>query len=253
MTKTLHVHPEYEFMKPELMKMISNFHNEGKLVVAGSRNIIKSNVISNVKCSIKFFKTPGFFKSIIYGYFRQSKAKRSFDYANHLLKGNVLTPFPIAYYEEHSRLGILKDSFYICKHVDYDFTFRELIHNPLFPNRELILRKFAAFTFNMHEYGVNFLDHSPGNTLIVTNDNDYEFYLIDLNRMSFQNMSIAKRMDNFKKLWLSKAMVKIIGDEYAKLSNHDSNSLIKILMDSTLAFKKKITKKKYLKRKLKRK
>jgi len=55
----------------------------------------------------------------------------------------------------------------------------------------------------MHEARVNFLDHSPGNTLVTKRgEGNYDFYLIDLNRMKFQNLSIEDRMDNFKKMWL---------------------------------------------------
>ena len=70
--------------------------------------------------------------------------------------------------------------------------------------------------------------------------------------MKFEELSIEKRMDNFKKLWLSKTMVKIISNEYAKLSGESEENLLNVLMQKTQDFKRKITKKKYLKRKLKR-
>ena len=167
---------------------------------------------------------------------------------------DILTPFPIAYIEDRNSLGILKDSYYICQQIDYDFTIRELIHDPLFSERNVILEQFAEFTFKMHEAKINFLDHSPGNTLVVKTDSgNYEFYLIDLNRMNFQNLSIEKRMDNFKKMWLSKTMVKVIARAYAKLSNESEEKLHAILLEKTTQFKRKITKKKYLKRKIGRK
>jgi hypothetical protein len=60
-------------------------------------------------------------------------------------------------------------------------------------------------------------------------------------------------MDNFKKMWLSKTMVKVIANAYAKLSNESEERLQAILLEKTLQFKRKITKKKYLKRKIGRK
>jgi hypothetical protein len=165
-----------------------------------------------------------------------------------------LTPFPIAYIENRSRLGLLRDSYYVSQQIDYDFTIRELIHDPLFPDRNVILEQFTEFTFKMHEAKVNFLDHSPGNTLIVKKaSGQYEFYLIDLNRMNFKNLSIEERMDNFKKMWLSKKMVKVIAKAYARLSGEPEEKLHAILLEKTLQFKRKITKKKYLKRKIGRK
>ena len=45
-------------------------------------------------------------------------------------------------------------------------TYRELITFPNYPDREEILRQFTAFTKQLHDNGVLFKDHSPGNTLI---------------------------------------------------------------------------------------
>lgn len=233
------------------MRLIKVFHTKGEIVVKGDRNIITVNKLGKDEVGLKFFKKPNFMKSIIYGFFRESKAKRSYDYAVKLLSFNVLTPLPIAWYEEKTKLGLLADSFYICSYIRYDFTFRELIHDPLFPDRENILKQFTRFTFNMHENNVNFLDHSPGNTLIVKSKidpNKYDFYLIDLNRMKFQKLSISERMDNFKKLWLSKKMAAIISKEYALLSNISEIDLYNELLKSSKGFKNKIVKKKYLKR-----
>ncbi|PWA10886.1 lipopolysaccharide kinase InaA family protein [Flavobacterium laiguense] len=248
------IHSKYKSKEEAILQLVANFFNEGEMIVEGTRNTIKSNFLADEKVNIKFFQKPGIFKSIIYSFFRSTKAKRSFDYANYLLDHDILTPFPIAYIENRSSLGLLKDSYYICQQIDYDFTIRELIHNPLFPERNLILEQFAAFTFKMHEAKVNFLDHSPGNTLVVKKDSGkYEFYLIDLNRMKFENLSIEERMDNFKKMWLSKTMVKVVAKAYAKLSNQPEEKLQAILLDKTTQFKRKITKKKYLKRKIGRK
>jgi hypothetical protein len=248
------IHSKYKSKEKAVLQLVSVFFNEGDMIVKGSRNTIKSNFLDEEKVNIKFFQKPGIFKSIIYSFFRSTKAKRSFDYANYLLEHHILTPFPIAYIENRSSLGLLKDSYYICHQIDYDFTIRELIHNPLFPERTIILEQFAAFTFNMHEANVNFLDHSPGNTLVVKKDSgEYEFYLIDLNRMKFESLSIEKRMDNFKKMWLSKTMVKVVAKAYAKLINQPEEKLQAILLEKTTQFKRKITKKKWLKRKIGRK
>jgi len=103
----------------------------------------------------------------------------------------------------------------------------------------------------MHEAKVNFLDHSPGNTLILeTGDGNYDFFLIDLNRMKFEDLSLEMRLDNFKKMWLSKQMVKVVARKYAQLSGQNEEKLSQLLLKKTKDFKRKITKKKYWKRKL---
>lgn len=251
MPVNIYTHPDYAAQKEEILALAGKFHEEGDLLVKGSRNIIKTNFLAGEKVNIKYFKTPNALNSVVYSWIRPSKAKRSFEYAEYLLQHNILTPFPIAYIEEVTATG-LKESFYISKHIEYDLTFRELIHDPLFPERKTILEQFTEFTYKMHEARVNFLDHSPGNTLIVNKgEGKYDFYLIDLNRMKFEDMGIDARMDNFKKLWPSRTMVKIMAAKYAELSGQSFERLYTILLKSTLAFKTKITKKKYLKRKLK--
>ena len=245
------LNPNYIPHEKAILQLVNRFFDEGNLIVQGSRNTIKSNFLENEKINIKFFQKPGIFKSIIYSFFRSTKAKRSFDYANYLIQHSIKTPNPIAYIEERNSLGLLGDSFYISQQIDYDFTIRELIHDPLFPERNSILEQFTEFTYSMHEAKVNFLDHSPGNTLIIKNEyNNYDFYLIDLNRMKFEDLSIEKRMDNFKKMWLSKQMAKIVAKKYAELSNWSEEKLHQLLLEKTTQFKRKITKKKYLKRKI---
>ena len=252
MPVNIHTLPAYAADKDSLLHLVSDFHKEGELLVKGSRNIIRTSYFNGNKVNIKYFKKPNAFNALVYSLLRPSKAKRSFEYAQYLTNCNILTPEPLAYIEEKAGTG-LGDSYYICRHIDYDFTFRELIHDPLFPERKQILEQFTEFTYRMHENRVNFLDHSPGNTLIVRKgEGQYDFYLIDLNRMKFENMSIEARMDNFKKLWPSRTMVKIIAAKYAELSGQPFEKLHSILLEKTLAFKRRITKKKYLKRKLRK-
>jgi len=243
------IHPKYKNQEEAILQLVKTFFGEGDLVVKGSRNTIKTNFLGTEKVSIKFFQKPGIFKSLIYSFFRSTKAKRSFDYANYLLEHGIPTPYPVAFIEERNSLGLLGESFYICHQLEYDFTIRELIHDPLFPERKEILEQFTEFTFKMHEANVNFLDHSPGNTLIVSKGNSqYDFFLVDLNRMKFEDLSIEQRMDNFKKMWLSKGMVQIIAKKYAQLSQQPEDKLLLILMEKSQQFKRKTARKKYLKR-----
>lgn len=245
------IHPKYKEQENAILQLVKTFLDEGDLIVKGSRNIIKSNSLGNEKVNIKFFQKPGVFKSIIYSFFRSTKAKRSFDYANYLLEHDIKTPFPIAYIEGRNTLGLLGQSYYFCEQLNYDFTIRELIHDPLFPERDFIMEQFAEFTFQLHEARINFLDHSPGNTLIVNKGNGkYDFYLIDLNRMKFENLSIEKRMDNFKKMWLSKQMIKVVAKKYATLSNESEEKIHAILLEKSTQFKRKTARKKYLKRRI---
>tara|TARA_B100001059_G_C17785501_1_gene556827 strand:+ start:615 stop:971 length:357 start_codon:yes stop_codon:yes gene_type:complete len=106
------------------------------------------------------------------------------------------------------------------------------------------LQQFAAFTFKLHENNIDFLDHSPGNTLITKNANHYNFYLIDLNRMRFKPMSFDNRMHNFRRLWLSKTMIKILAEAYSKLYNKSYQDTYDLMLKHSRAFQLKINSKK---------
>ncbi|WP_055448890.1 lipopolysaccharide kinase [Lacinutrix mariniflava] len=246
--QNIHLHKNYEHLKTDILECIAHFNTKGNYVTKGERNVIKSYKIGAETLNIKSFKTPKLINSFVYKHIRKSKAKRSFEYAIKLKDCNILTPFPIGYVENTTVSG-LTSSYYISKHVDYDFDFRVLIHNPLFDNRDEILKQFTQFTYQLHENNINFLDHSPGNTLIIENGPKYDFYLIDLNRMQFETMDLTKRMGNLKRLWLSKKMIRIIATEYARISDYSFEDVYNQLLTSSQDFKRKINRKKYLKRK----
>lgn len=212
----------------EIKEIIQNFDSfDGG---SGERNIIKVIPLGDSILNIKAFKKPNFINQISYGFIRKSKARRSFEYANILLNKKVKTPEPIAYFEFFS--GILfKNSFYVSEHLNCDLTFRELIKIPDYPNHEPILRAFTRFTFSLHEKQINFLDHSAGNTLITTKNEDYNFYLVDLNRMKFESMDFKARMKNFARLAPQGVMLEIMADEYSKLYNLKSKDEILKWMD----------------------
>ncbi|MGJ8592692.1 MAG: lipopolysaccharide kinase InaA family protein [Aquaticitalea sp.] len=242
--QVVHFHPRYETKKSQILGFISQFREKGQTVMDGERNVIKSFNLDGEKVNIKSFKKPNAFNSIIYKYIRKSKSKRSFEYASKLLDADILTPFPIAYIEEFSASG-LQNSYYVSQHIDYDFDFRVLIHQPKFPDRVHILQQFTEFTFKLHENNVNFYDHSPGNTLVVKKDNaQYDFYLIDLNRMVFETMDFDKRMHNFRRLWLSKTMIKIMAESYAKLYQKSYDETHDLMLKYSRNFQRKIDRKK---------
>jgi hypothetical protein len=202
--------------KKELTNFIHNFDNLERMLGKGKRNVIKIIDHNNAEINIKSFKIPNVINQIVYRFFRKSKAERSFQFANKLLSLGIKTPQPLSYFE-YSNLLFFKKSFYISQNLKHNLTYRELINNSSYPAYEIILRAFTHFTFQLHERGINFLDHSPGNTLIVKNDRGYDFFLIDLNRMKFETMDFNNRMNNFAKLSPKNDMLEIMADEYSKL------------------------------------
>ena len=244
--------PLFNLSDKQIYFLITQFETSGTLFGNGDRNTIKLFDLNGQSINIKSFKIPNLINKIAYRYFRKSKARRSFEYATTLLEKGIGTPQPIAYLENYNWLG-LTSSFYVSEHLVTELTFRELVEIPEFPENEIILRQFTQFCFDLHEKGIEFLDHSPGNTLIKkVGDQKYAFYLVDLNRMNFHTtMDFDMRMKNLSRLTPKKEMIAIMSEEYAKFYPQSKEIVFEKMWFFTQEFQQKFAKKKRLKKRLK--
>jgi hypothetical protein len=240
----------YKQHKKALTVLVTSFDSIGTVFGDGDRNTIKTVNFEGKTLNIKSFKEPNFINQIAYQYFRKSKARRSFEYAMILKEKGIGTPEPIAFFEFKNGLGFGK-SYYISVHQSPNLTYRELVHEPDFPNHEEILRAFTRFSFDLHEKGIKFQDHSPGNTLIFITDSGYKFSLVDLNRMQFKTLSFKERMYNLRRLTPKKEMVEIMSDEYAKLVKKPYKEVVEMMWSFTSEFQKKFHSKQRRKEKIK--
>ncbi|MBF2708896.1 Kdo domain containing protein [Flavobacterium soyangense] len=240
------------FHSNQIDSIVNNFQFSGILFGDGQRNKIKLFELEGKTINIKSFKIPHLINKIAYKYFRKSKARRSFEYATTLLEKEIGTPQPIAYFENFDALG-LKDSYYVSEHLQCDLTFRELVEIPNFPDHDTILRQFTQFSFDLHQKGIEFLDHSPGNTLIKkTIKGNYDFFLVDLNRMEFhKTMPFELRMKNLCRLTPVKEMVAVMSNEYSKLSGESEQLIFETLWKMTSDFQEHFYRKRRLKKRLK--
>lgn len=208
----------------QLVKILENFSGSGVFIADGRNKIKKFPLSDGKEVNVKKFKKKDFFTELYYRKIKGSKARRSFEYGNRLLENGISTPEPIAYFDE---FGDEKASYYISEELKYDFTCREVLWNEkmkdgleelVIPHRDEIIRQFAGFTFRLHEKGVKFDDYSPGNVLIKRNNGKYEFYLVDLNRMSFNSgLSFSERMKNVSRMMEEEKFAQKFSAEYAKL------------------------------------
>jgi len=244
-------HNDYNLKREVIIAIINNFATSGELYVKGKRNTIKLFPFKEGKLNVKAFKIPNIINAVVYRFFRKSKARRSFEYANFLLQNGIGTPKPVAFFENFSPLG-LNESYYVSEHLEADLIFRDLPANPDYPDHENILRQFTRFSYALHQKGIEFKDHSPGNTLIKNKgDGNYAFYLVDLNRMDFHKyMSLELRMHNLSRLTSNKAMLAIMSNEYAKASGHPEKLVFEALTRLTEKFHRQFYRKKRIKNKL---
>jgi serine/threonine protein kinase len=207
------------------------------------RNAIKVLSFLGQDIVVKSFRIPHMINKFAYTFFRDSKAKKSYDNS---LKIIDFVPEPLAY-TEFFRFGLLYDSYFLCRDFKYDFTIREVFLDYEFPDREKIFAAFAAFTYALHEEGIEHLDYSPGNILIKKDKGTYMIKTIDVNRMRFGHLSRQKRLENFAKLWASDEDITAIATFYAQKMQIDEKEAIKMALGASQKHKEKKNFKKRLK------
>lgn len=221
------INDKYRELEESISKIPHDFNQIGETIYSG-RNTLKIIDIENVSINVKAFQKPNIINRFVYGNFRKSKAQRSFEYATILLERNINTPEPIAYIEDINGV-VFNKSYYICIHEHFDGMMREFQKGSLY-GRENLLDQFALFTANMHNKEVLHLDYSPGNILYKRRQNDYDFYLVDLNRMFFGYISMDLGCKSFRRLWGNKDMITYIAEKYAIYRGFDVDQCINLTL-----------------------
>lgn len=126
--RTLVIHPDFKNLEEFIVSIPERFQrNEGTVIHQG-RNELRKMEYNGKEYVIKSFHSPHLINRFVYGIFRPSKAKRSYDHAEMLLKIGVGTPQPVGYM--NIRSGLLFDkSYYIsllstCPYI-YDNLFTQ--------------------------------------------------------------------------------------------------------------------------------
>lgn len=227
--------------------LVEMFPNEGKLIQAG-RNTIKKLAYNDGFVSIKSFRKPNFFNSFVYKYIRKSKAQRAYGNAKQLLSLGIHTPRPIGYLE-HSNLFGIKDSYYACEHLNA-ITLREILESCRCEDKDAVLEQYAAFMFELHQKGIEFIDSTPGNILLEEiAEGRYRFYLIDINRMKFHRtpLSFFDRMKNLSKISEETPLLHQIERLYSKLYKKDTAYIYQTILYYRSRYNVRIFHKKYFK------
>lgn len=246
MKRKKYISEDFKNYEDYLDDIITNYDITGEEFGNQDRNTLKLFRLDEKVLNVKSFRIPNIINQIAYCFFRKSKAQRSFEYARKLISLGIGTPQPIAYYE-FKTFFLFKNSYYVSEQLNCDLTYRELTTDLNYPDHEKILRAFTRFTYQLHQQNVQFLDHSPGNTLINRKADKYEFFLVDLNRMRFNPLDFNTRIKNFAKLTTHKSMVRVMSDEYAKCSGANYKDVFKTMWEYTKNFQERYWRKRRLK------
>ncbi len=222
---------------------IRNYFNKSEQSIHKARNEIKIIDYNSIQYVIKSFKIPHFINKIVYTFFRDSKAKKSYDNSIKIID---FVPKPIGYIE-FKKFGLLYDSYFISENFNYDFTIRELLFDDSFEDKEIILKEFATFTNRLHEQGIYHLDYSPGNILIKKENDKYIIKIVDVNRIKFISFDNDTRAKNFARIWLNNDDLSYIVKEYTLLNDLEFEPFNTLALKYSQKHKDKVNLKKKLK------
>ncbi len=242
MSHKLELNPLYPSFKP-ILRNIKKIFSEHSNTIHLARNELKNISIEGIATVVKAFRIPNFLNQFVYAHLRHSKAYKAFHNAQKLHALHVNTPEAIGYIE-FFRFGLLKKSFFISKHFEYDFTIAHIRDDqPIY--KEQVLQDFARFTYDIHQKGVWHVDYSGGNILIKKGKDGYEFSLVDINRMKFRSINGYEGLENFNKLWFCEEDLTTIAKTYAHLGGLDQKKAIEniLLHDRRLKYKVEFKKK----------
>jgi GT2 family glycosyltransferase len=227
----------------DFFKSIREYFRSSENSIHKARNEIKVVDYKDQEFVIKSFKVPHLINKLVYTFFKDSKAKKSYENSVKIID---FVPRPIGYIE-FKKNGLIHDSYFVSENFKYDLTIREPLLDENYENKEQIFKEFAEFTYRLHEQGIFHLDYSPGNILIKKENSSYTFKIVDINRMQFKSLTLEQRLLNFSKLWAKDDDLKIIVKEYSKIIKEDEDKCIELALKYSQKHKDKKNFKKRLK------
>jgi len=225
---------------PELKDFMENlpdiFNTEGKTIKSG-RNKIKIIEYGGVPLCVKSFIKVSAFNRIMYSWFRATKAQRSFQIAEKLIKKGIPTPFPMGYAKVVGKGGMVRTSFYVSAFLEHKWTLGDILPEE-HPEGKQIISEYARFMAKkVHPSGIWHKDMSNGNVLINRYRGGYSFALIDLNRIKFKKKNTPEDgLHNLRRHTAGNLQTTILGEQYALACNRDPKKFVYRLFRSQVTF-----------------
>ena len=217
------INPTYNHLSEFLRSIPSDFANHGEIIYDKRNTLRKITAPDGSQLCIKRYHRPALFNRIAYTFFRKPKAQRAYENALELLQRNISTPTPIAYIICQEN-GMITHSYLITEFCRFSRNMYEFGNGII---NESVLKAFAQFTATLHDRNILHRDFSPGNILFDTTDDKIQFSLIDINRMSFQNIGLREGCRNMQRLYGTPDVMQYIAIEYAYARNFDKQECIK--------------------------
>ena len=216
----------YRDCRAQIGDLPRRFECDGVTLHSG-RNVIKRLAMPRpggepIEVAVKSFAVPARVRGFVYANLRRSKARRCVINAGKLARSGVGTPDPVACIE-YEDYRCLRRSYYVCRYWPHDQDLTALLYRgiPSGGAAQGLLEALAQFTVVQHDRGILHLDYNPGNILVRSEGDGFEFALVDLNRLRFRRLEIGDRLSGLARLTTRDDCLRIIGRRYATLCGAD--------------------------------
>ncbi|MGM9759502.1 MAG: lipopolysaccharide kinase InaA family protein [Parabacteroides sp.] len=232
------LNPVFSVLSSFVEQLPQRFSHEGR-VIYRARNEIRVFEQEGLQLNAKRYQVPIWINRLIYTFIRKSKAQRAYEYAFELKRRGFHTADPVAYLLFYQG-GLLHRSYFVSLQLQavplYDWV-------KLSPDvAQERYRALGRFVGDLHEAGVYHADFSPGNVLYEVVDGNPRFYLIDINRMRFGNISFRKGCANFARLWGSEEAFAWMAESYAERRGFNPAETLQLVLRARTRFWKRYAK-----------
>lgn len=224
----------YRRYRRQIAELPDRMGDQGVTLHTG-RNLIKALTIASpghdpVDVAVKAFAVPARSRGFVYAHLRRSKALRSMLNAQKLAEMGVGTPDPVACIEFHES-GCLRRSYYVCRYWLHDYDLTALLYRGATRGLDpkAVLDQLARFTHTQHDRGVLHCDYNPGNILVRSKGTNFDFALVDLNRLRFKQLGLNDRISGLVRITTIADYLRIIGRRYAMLYGVDPDDFCRQL------------------------
>ncbi len=222
------INPKYSFLENFIYSVFDRTYSVEE-TYRDKRNKVEDTTIDGVRLVIKFFKKPTEFNRVVYTWFRPTKAKRSYENSMKLLEMGYIVPEPIAYLEKKKGLffhtGCYISLYTDCRSVR-DFCSITPNSYQEYEKIKKFINNIASFSAKLHNDGILHNDYNIDNILYKEGENGYEFILLDLNRLKFNNKSKMKSAKDISNMHFNHFVLISIIDEYCRLRKLDPLEMI---------------------------
>ena len=245
----VHIHPHYAAYE-SLIRAIPAGEYEREEVYCNRRNTVEKIRLGDKFFVLKKYKRPALINCLIYTWFRKSKARRAFEYAELFLQRGIETAAPVAYIEIKKN-GFFHTGYFLSEFLSYPLVANADKTDMNLEERDALMHDLVLFTLKLHLNKVLPLDYNPKTIFYHKEDGKYNFALIDINRLKLGKVpGIRLSMAAFSQLGiLASDFTKVI-PWYAEKRGFDLQECIFFILFSRLKWEKQRQIKNYIKSKL---